>query len=132
MRDRETFDLEGWTFHELRHSYLSTLTLKGVHPKVVQKSAGHASSKITIEIYTHVNMEAKRAAPEVACNFFSEPEESAPATTPIIQVGPRVITGGKRLTIIGSPRERTKTASKGSLEQPQEQFVPDSHQTAAR
>ena len=34
----------------------------GVHPKVMQELAGHYSSQITMDIYTHVNMDAKREA----------------------------------------------------------------------
>ena len=52
--------LDGWAFHELRHFYLSMLALRGAHPKVIQELAGYASSEITMEAYTYVNMEAKR------------------------------------------------------------------------
>ena len=54
----------------------------------MQELAGHASSEITMEIYTHVNMEAKRAAADVVSDLFSEPVEAAPAVTPIVQVEP--------------------------------------------
>lgn len=111
VRDREMFDLEGWTFHGLRHSYLSTLALKGVHPKVMQELAGHASSEITLDIYTHVNIDAKHAAADAVCYLFSETEESATAAIPIIQVEPRIVAGGKRLTIVSSARERAESAS---------------------
>ena len=130
VRDREMFGLDGWAFHELRHSYLSALALKGVHPKVMQELAGHASSEITMEIYTHVNMDAKRAAADVVCDLFSEPKGAAPAVTPIIQIEPRVIDGGRHLSLVSSPREHTKNASGGASEQPQERFVPDSYQAA--
>ena len=33
-----------------------------VHPKVMQELAGHYSSQITMDIYTHVNMDSKHAA----------------------------------------------------------------------
>ena len=132
LRDRETLGLNGWAFHELRHSYLSTLALRGVHPKVMQELAGHASSEITMEIYTHVNMEAKRAAADVVSDLFSEPVEAAPAVTPIVQVEPRVINGGRRLTLVSSPRERVENAPEGASEQPEERFVPDSYQAATR
>lgn len=132
VRDREKFGLEGWAFHELRHSYLSTLALRGVHPKVMQELAGHASSEITMEIYTHVNMEAKRAAADVVSDLFSEPEEPAPVVAPIIQVEPRVISGGRRLTPVSSSREHTENAPTNASEQSQERFVPDSYQAATR
>lgn len=67
--DRKRFGLDGWTFHELRHTYLTLLARKGVHPKVMQSLAGHASSKITMDIYTHVNMDAKRDAVERLFHF---------------------------------------------------------------
>ena len=60
--DRKGFGLDGWSFHELRHTYLTMLARKGVHPKVMQSLAGHANSRTTMEIYTHVNMDAKREA----------------------------------------------------------------------
>ena len=132
LRDRETLGLDGWAFHELRHSYLSTLALRGVHPKVMQELAGHASSEITMEIYTHVNMEAKRAAADVVSDLFSELVEAAPAITPIVQVEPRVINGGRRLTLVSSPRERVENAPESASEQPRERFVPDSYQAATR
>ena len=62
--DRKKYGLEGYTLHELRHTYLTMLAMGGVHPKVMQELAGHYSSQITMDIYTHVNMDAKREAAE--------------------------------------------------------------------
>lgn len=42
----------------------------GVHPKVMQELAGHHSSQITMDIYTHVNMDAKREAVEAVSKLF--------------------------------------------------------------
>lgn len=61
-RDRKSLGVDGWCLHELRHSYLSMLALEGVHPKVMQDLAGHADSRTTMDIYTHVNMSQKRCA----------------------------------------------------------------------
>lgn len=69
-RDRAKFGLDGYTLHELRHTYLTLLALNGVHPKVMQELAGHYSSQITMDIYTHVNMDAKRAAVEAVSKVF--------------------------------------------------------------
>lgn len=71
-RDRKVLGLDGWCLHELRHSYLSMLAEEGVHPKVMQELAGHADSKITMDIYMHVNMGIKRAAAEAAAEVFSQ------------------------------------------------------------
>ena len=131
IRDRVLFGLDGWALHELRHSYLSTLALKGVHPKVMQELAGHASSEITMEIYTHVNMEIKRAAADVVSGLFSELEENAP-DAPIVQVEPRVTSSGQRFTIVSSPRELAENAPNSTAEQSRERFVPDSYRTAAQ
>ncbi len=60
--DRKTFGLDGVTFHELRHTYLSMLALNGVHPRVMQELAGHSDPQTTMQIYTHVNLDAKRQA----------------------------------------------------------------------
>ena len=68
--DREGFGLDGFTLHELRHTYLTMLAMGGVHPKVMQELAGHYSSQITMDIYTHVNMDAKREAVEAVSKLF--------------------------------------------------------------
>lgn len=68
--DREAFGLDGFTLHELRHTYLTLLAMGGVHPKVMQELAGHHSSQITMDIYTHVNMDAKREAVEAVSKLF--------------------------------------------------------------
>lgn len=68
--DRANFGLEGWCLHEFRHTYLTLLAIKGVHPKVMQELAGHYSSQITMDIYTHVNMDAKRDAIKEVSKLF--------------------------------------------------------------
>lgn len=69
--DRAKYELEGWCLHELRHTYLTMLALSGVHPKVMQELAGHYSSQITMDIYTHVNMDAKRDAVAAVSKAFA-------------------------------------------------------------
>lgn len=69
-QDSACFGLEGWSFHELRHTYLTLLAINGVHPKVMQELAGHYSSQITMDIYTHVNMDAKREAVQAVSQVF--------------------------------------------------------------
>lgn len=64
-RHRKDFDLEGWSLHELRHSFLSLAAANGIHPSVMQQLAGHKTAATTMEIYTHVNMASKRAAMDV-------------------------------------------------------------------
>lgn len=68
--DRAKYGLDGYTLHELRHTYLTMLAMGGVHPKVMQELAGHYSSQITMDIYTHVNMDAKHEAVEAVSKLF--------------------------------------------------------------
>ena len=60
--NRERLRVPTTTLHELRHSFLSIAAQRGVHPSVMQKLAGHNSPKITLDIYTHVNMDQQREA----------------------------------------------------------------------
>ncbi len=48
--------------HDLRHSH-ATLALKaGIHPRVVQERLGHANVSITLDTYSHVDLEMQAAA----------------------------------------------------------------------
>ncbi|MCL1802232.1 MAG: site-specific integrase [Eubacteriaceae bacterium] len=42
-----------FTAHWLRHTYISMLASKGVHPTVAAALAGHASASVTLGVYTH-------------------------------------------------------------------------------
>ncbi len=62
--DRAGLGIGDFCLHELRHTYLTQLARAGVHPKVMQALAGHANSAITMDIYTHADMDGKRRAAE--------------------------------------------------------------------
>ena len=68
--ERDAYGLQDFSLHELRHTYLTLLAEEGVHPKVMQELAGHYSSQITMDIYTHVNMDAKREAVAAVSKLF--------------------------------------------------------------
>ena len=42
------------TPHDLRHFYASTLIRSGASIKVVQARLGHASAKVTLDVYGHL------------------------------------------------------------------------------
>jgi len=52
----------GW--HTFRHSYSSLLVANGENVKVVQELMRHASNRVTLEIYSHARIAAKRHAQE--------------------------------------------------------------------
>ena len=70
--------LAGVTVHTLRHTCATTALLHGVPLKVVGVSLGHASIKITADIYGHLTDDATRAGAEALsvalecdCDSFS-------------------------------------------------------------
>jgi len=42
------------TLHGLRHTHATVALKAGIHPKVVQERLGHASIRITLDLYSHV------------------------------------------------------------------------------
>lgn len=62
QRNAARFGAEGYTLHELRHTYLTMLARSGVHPRVMQDLAGHENPDVTMRIYSHVSDADKRAA----------------------------------------------------------------------
>lgn len=41
-------------FHDLRHGLVSMLIAQGEHPKLISEQVGHASTKITMDLYGHL------------------------------------------------------------------------------
>lgn len=68
--DREDLGAGGYHLHEMRHTYLTLLASKGVSPKVMQELAGHATVAVTLQIYTHVNLEQKQKAVDALAEMF--------------------------------------------------------------
>ena len=68
---RKDYGLEGYNLHGLRHSFLSLAAAQGVHPSVMQKLAGHSTPTVTMQIYTHVNMDAQRNAIDAIQNALA-------------------------------------------------------------
>jgi integrase len=64
------------TFHGLRHVAITSMVELGVHPRVMQGRAGHATSKLTLELYAHVPEAADRQAAE-ALDRYHRPGGSA-------------------------------------------------------
>ncbi len=59
---RDGFGMEGVRVHDLRHAYLTLLQESGVPVAVAQNLAGHATSDMTLDVYTHPHEESMRKA----------------------------------------------------------------------
>lgn len=70
----EKAGVSGVTFHALRHSYATRLLEANEHPKVVQEILGHSDISMTLNIYSHVMPEIKKAAAK-KINFLFEPDQ---------------------------------------------------------
>jgi integrase len=52
--DQHKSELPRVSFHSCRHSHATILLRKGVHPKIVSERLGHATTGITLDIYSQV------------------------------------------------------------------------------
>ena len=59
-RISEASNLPYLTLHDFRHSYSTLLRTYKIDPKIVQAQAGHSSVKITLDTYTHINIEEQQ------------------------------------------------------------------------
>ena len=49
-------------FHSNRHTFITNLSLVGVSPRDAQELARHSDVRLTMNLYTHVNMQDKARA----------------------------------------------------------------------
>ncbi len=63
-------ELEKVNFHALRHTYATRLLEANEHPKVVQELLGHSDISLTLNTYSHVMPELKRAAADKVYEFL--------------------------------------------------------------
>ena len=54
--------LDGFHFHQLRHTFTSNLLSNGAAPKDVQELLGHSDVSTTMNVYAHSTKEAKRTS----------------------------------------------------------------------
>lgn len=70
---------EGVTPHGLRHTYATRLLELGEHPKVVQELLGHSQISVTLDTYSHVLPEVKKAAAAKLNDLW--PKQKVPSAT---------------------------------------------------
>lgn len=71
--------ISGATLHSLRHTYATRLLEANEHPKVVQELLGHSNIAMTLDTYSHVMPELKKAAAAKLNGLFTK--KKAPSTT---------------------------------------------------
>jgi hypothetical protein len=64
---------EGFTIHSLRHTFTTTLAVKGVHSSTAQKMLGHSDNRMTLAIYTRATEGMQDAATASLEEAFFEP-----------------------------------------------------------
>ena len=58
----------GLRFHDLRHTYATLMMKNGVSPKIVSSVLGHSDVSVTLEIYSHADIDSQRACLDVLKN----------------------------------------------------------------
>ena len=48
-------------FHDLRHSYATLMLAKGVNAKIVSAVLGHSGVGVTLDIYSHPDVQMQQA-----------------------------------------------------------------------
>lgn len=60
---------------QVRHTHATLAQRSGVHPRVVQERLGHANVAITLDTYSHVDLDMQAiAAARVAAHVIGDPE----------------------------------------------------------
>jgi integrase len=57
--------------HDLRHTWATLALQAGIHPKVVSERLGHATTGITLDIYSHVQPELDASAASTVAQLFA-------------------------------------------------------------
>src|SRR2546426_3130029 len=70
--------------HDLRHGAASLLVGAGVHPRIAQELLRHASSKTTMEIYSHVSAAQQREAVDVLQQAIATESHAESHASPVL------------------------------------------------
>lgn len=58
--------------HDLRHTYATVALGAGVHPKIVSERLGHATTAVTLDLYSHVTPTIDAEAATLVANMIFE------------------------------------------------------------
>jgi len=65
--------------HDLRHTHATLALRAGVHPRIVQERLGHANVSITLDTYSHVDLDMQAAAARQVAALIIQTDEVTPA-----------------------------------------------------
>jgi integrase len=74
-------DLPAIRLHDLRHTYATVALGAGVHPKIVSERLGHATTAVTLDLYSHVTPTIDAEAAALVANKIFDSRDSAPDVT---------------------------------------------------
>ncbi len=60
----------GLHFHDLRHVSITLMAWAGVHPRAAQDMAGQETGEMTMQVYTHITAENRRAAADAIAGLL--------------------------------------------------------------
>lgn len=70
---RERVEIPTVRLHDLRHTHATLLLRANVHPKVVSERLGHASVRMTLDVYSHAVPTMQTAAATIAADMLAGP-----------------------------------------------------------
>jgi integrase len=82
-------------FHELRHTFASTLLMAGVNPVALAKAMGHKSTRMVEKHYGHLlpgwaGEEIDAKAPKLGLEDSAKSRKLNPTPRPVIELDPRI------------------------------------------
>ena len=75
--------------HDLRHTWATLALQAGIHPKVVSERLGHATTGITLDIYSHVQPELDAHAATAVAELFGDKKPMKKSVTRSLKSGDR-------------------------------------------
>ena len=101
------------TFHMLRHVALSSMAEAGLPYSVTQARAGHATARMTMEVYSHRSSAADHAAADMLESFFGDALRGLyPNTSNDSEVADRGALGPAGLEEAGGPARPFRDTNK--------------------
>ena len=81
--------------HDLRHTHATLALSAGIHPRIVQERLGHANVSITLDTYSHVDLDMQAVAARQVAALVTGLSPGAPCipVTTLCPLGPETTAG---------------------------------------